>query len=373
MNATATAIRMFDYVEQYEALQEEVLDAVRGVLSSGTLILGPRVRQFEEEFAAWLGGGHGVGVGNGTDALAIALRALGIGQGDEVITVANTAVPTVSAIRMAGALPVFADVDPRSLLMDLDDAELRITPRTRAIVPVHLFGNAVDMPAVMRLAKRHALVVVEDCAQSTGTTCHGQATGTFGDVGCFSFYPTKNLGAYGDAGFCFTRNAELAEAMRRIRTYGCAGSYDCQREGVNSRLDELQAAILSVKLRYLDDHLAARRGVAQTYAGCLDPAIVRPQVAAAVDCSCHLFVVRVAHRAALVERLRQEEIGFGIHYPTPIHLMRGYEFLNPRAGSLPFTEQAASEVISLPCYPELTHESVRRVCRAVNDVANITS
>ena len=373
MSATATAIPMFDYVEQYEALQQEVLDAVREVLSSGMLILGPRVRQFEDDFAAWLGGGHGVGVGNGTDALAIALKALGVGPGDEVLTVANTAIPTVSAIRMTGALPLFADIEPHTLLMDLEDAQRRITPRTRAIVPVHLFGNAVDMPAVMRLAARYDLRVVEDCAQSTGTTIHGKATGTFGDVGCFSFYPTKNLGAYGDAGFCFTRNAELAEAMRRIRTYGCAGSYDCQREGVNSRLDELQAAILSVKLRHLDNHIAERRRIARDYGEHLDPATDRPQVAASVDCSYHLFVVRAARRAALVERLRQEEIGFGIHYPVPIHLMRGYEFLNYKAGSLPITERAAAEVISLPCYPELAHESVRRICRAVNDVANFTS
>jgi aminotransferase EvaB len=370
--STLAGIRAFDYVEQYEAIQEEILDAVRDVLASGTLILGPWVERFERHFADYLGGeGQAVGVGNGTDALAIALAALGVSHGDEVITVANTAIPTVSAIRMAGATPVFCEIDPGSLLLDIDDLERRITPRTRAIVPVHLFGNAVDMPAVMRVARRHGLAVVEDCAQSCGTTWNGQHTGTFGDVGCFSFYPTKNLGAYGDAGLCFTRRGELAEAMRQLRTYGCSQRYDCQREGVNSRLDELQAAVLDVKLRHLPGYLAARRCIARIYDEQLARDVWRPAVAPESDPSYHLYVIATSERDRLIERLDAAGIGYGIHYPRPIHRQKGYEFLNYSESTLRVTEQMAGRILSLPCYPELPHEAVRAVSQVVNDAATL--
>jgi aminotransferase EvaB len=368
-HAATAAIRAFDYLEQYADIRAEILEAVEGVLTSGTLILGPKVRAFEDNFARFLGAsGSAVAVGNGTDALAIALRALGIGRGDEVITVANTAIPTVSAIRMVGAWPVFADIDPRTLLIDLNHARARITPRTRAILPVHLFGNAVDMTGLTELAERHGLAIVEDCAQSCGTTWNGQMTGTFGDVGCFSFYPTKNLGAYGDGGMCFTRRADLAETMREIRACGCRDAYHCVREGVNSRLDELQAAILDVKLGHLADYLARRRNIAREYARQLLPCIERPQVAPQVDHSYHLFVIATDGRDELTAHLTNEGIGFGIHYPTPIHRMRGYDFLGYVDGSLKVTERAAKRVLSLPCYPELHPEAVRRICSAVNDV-----
>jgi aminotransferase EvaB len=369
MSTTAMTIPMFDCVEQYAAIQDEILEAVQSVLASGSLILGPRVQSFEDKFTRFLGGGGtGLGVGNGTDALAIALRALHVGPGDEVITVSNTAIPTVSAIRMTGATPVFCEIDPRTLLMDLNDVEARITARTKAVVPVHLYGNAVDMPRLMTLAAPHALAVVEDCAQSCGTTWQGRMTGTFGDVGCFSFYPTKTLGAYGDGGFCFTRRPELADAMRQIRAYGCSGAYDAEREGVNSRLDELQAAMLEVKLRHLSDYLAKRRAIARVYQEHLLPSVARPRVARGVDHSYHLFVIATERRDELVARLHAEDIGFGIHYPMPIHRMRGYRFLGYGQGSLPITERMANEILSLPCYPELHHEAVRRVCSAVNDV-----
>jgi dTDP-3-amino-2,3,6-trideoxy-4-keto-D-glucose/dTDP-3-amino-3,4,6-trideoxy-alpha-D-glucose/dTDP-2,6-dideoxy-D-kanosamine transaminase len=374
--AAAAKIPMFDYLEQYADIRGEILDAVEGVLASGSLILGKRVRAFEESFCRYLDKqGSAVGVGNGTDALAIALRALAIGAGDEVITVANTAIPTVSAIRMAGARPVFCEIDPDTLLMDLDHAESRITPRTRAIVPVHLFGNAVDMTRLVRLAALHGLAVVEDCAQSCGTTWQGRHTGTFGDVGCFSFYPTKNLGAYGDAGLCYTRNPELAEAMRKIRGYGCgsAGSpqaYDAEREGVNSRLDELQAAILGVKLRHFDEFLAGRRRVAREYQEHLAPWVIRPRTEAAAGHSHHLFIIVTERRERLIARLQTEGIGYGIHYPKPIHRMRAYEFLGYDEGSLPITERAATQILSLPCYPELQPEAVQRICAIVNNVTD---
>jgi len=374
--AAAATIPMFDYVEQYYEIRAEILDAIEGVLASGSLILGERVRAFEENFCRYLGSqGSAVGVGNGTDALAIALRALEIGAGDEVITVANTAIPTVSAIRMVGARPVFCDIDPRTLLMDLDHAESRITSRTRAIVPVHLFGNAVDMTRLMKLAAQHGLAVVEDCAQSCGTTWQGQMTGTFGDVGCFSFYPTKNLGAYGDAGLCHTRSAELAETMRKIRAYGCGQAsanrtYAAECEGVNSRLDELQAAILDVKLRHLAEYLAGRRRVAKEYQAHLAPHVAHPRTEAGADNSYHLFAIFSEVRERLIARLQREHIGFGIHYPTPIHRMQAYEFLGYDEGSLPATERAAGQILSLPCYPELSTEAVQRICSVVNDVTD---
>ncbi len=367
--SSKSAIPLFDYVGQYRQIEAEVLAAVRRVFESGSLILGPSVRAFEENFVQFLQvDGQAIGVGNGTDAIAIALRALDIGPGDEVLTVSNTAIPTVSAICMSGARPVFCEIDPGTLLMDLADAEMHITSRTRAIIPVHLFGNAVEMPRLLQLAELHGLAVVEDCAQACGSTWQGQLTGTFGDIGCFSFYPTKNLGAYGDGGLCFTRSQELADAMRQIRSYGCGKSYDCQREGVNSRLDEVQAAILDVKLRHLASFLTQRRAVAAVYDEHLPSSLTRPRIAPEVCHSRHLYTVIAANRDALTVRLGQEGIGFGVHYPVPIHRMRGYAFLGYPKGSLPLTERIADEVLSLPCYPELPHEDVRQVCQIVNNV-----
>jgi len=369
MITSRVEVRMFDYVEQYAALRAEILTAIEQVLDSGSLILGPRVREFERNFARFLAAaGEAIGVGNGTDALAIALRALDVGPGDEVITVANTAIPTVSAIRMAGATPVLCDIEPDTLLMDVADAAARVTPRTRAIVPVHLYGNAVDMDAISELARRHGLRIVEDCAQACGTTWRGQMVGTLGDVGCFSFYPTKNLGAYGDGGLCFSSRPEVAAAIRSMRAYGCGPTYCAHREGVNSRLDELQAAILDVKLRHLPEHLQARRNVALRYQEQLDDRITRPRVAGDVMNSFHLYVIISERRDELASRLHAEQIGCAVHYPTPIHRMPAYEFLHCADGSLPVTERMAARVLSLPCYPELPTEAVERVARVVNEV-----
>jgi aminotransferase EvaB len=266
---------------------------------------------------------------------------------------------------------VFCDVDPDSLLMDPARVESIITARSKAIVAVHLHGNAVDMPRLVELAARHRLAVVEDCAQSCGTTWNGQMIGTFGDVGCFSFYPTKNLGAYGDGGLCFSRDERLETAMRQIRHYGCGATYDCRREGVNSRLDELQAAVLDVKLRHLPGYLAARRAIGRLYIEGLAAGCRLARVADEAEASYHLFVMTTRDRARVIERLRAQDIGFGIHYPTPIHRMSGYAFLGYGAGSLPHTERLARQVLSLPCYPELSPEAVRRVCSAVNDISAI--
>jgi dTDP-4-amino-4,6-dideoxygalactose transaminase len=314
--------------------------------------------------------GHAVGVGNGTDALAIALRALGIGPGDEVLTVSNTAVGTVSAIRMTGATPAYCDIDPRTLMMDPADARRRITPRIRAIIPVHLFGNAVDMRAIRELANERHLKIVEDCAQSCGTTFMGRATGTWGDVGCFSFYPTKNLAAYGDGGLCYTADEKLAAVMRQIRGYGCDAGGFATREGINSRLDEVQAAILQVKLVHFARDFAARARVAHQYAEGLSPHCKRLAPTEATMCSHCLFVVRVPDRPRVIAHLAAHGIECGVHYPIPIHLMPGYRIANYGPGSLPHTEQAAREVLSLPFYPNIPPDHVTRVISVLNEALN---
>jgi dTDP-4-amino-4,6-dideoxygalactose transaminase len=360
-----TPVGMFDYREQLAALRSELLAAMTRVLDSGTLILGPEVERFEQAFAATLGPGGAVGVNSGTDALAVALRALGIGVGDEVVTVANTAVPTVSAIRSTGATPVFCEVDPRTALLDPEDAVRRVGPRTRAIVPVHLYGNVVDVERLAALLAGSGVRIVEDCAQCHGARLRGRPAGTFGDVAAFSFYPTKNLGAFGDAGLCFARDAALVSTMRSIRMYGFEGACYSEREGINSRLDPLQAAVLGVKLPHLQRFVARRRELAGRYDRALSPRLQRIAPAPGVDHSYHLYVVRVPARDRVREALRQRSILTGIHYPHPIHRMRGYAFLGAPA-DLPHTEALAEQVLSLPLYPELSEASVDRVAAELN-------
>ncbi len=360
---------MFDYLAQYEGLREEIQEAVARVLESGRLILGSEVGHFEEEFAHFLhNDGIGVGVGSGTDALVVAFLALGIGPGDEVVTVANTAVPTVSAIRVTGATPVFCDVDPHTALMDLEQLDATITERTRAVVPVHLFGNVVDIPCIRDIIGSRDVRIVEDCAQAHGARLGAQAVGTMGDVGAFSFYPTKNLGAYGDAGLCYSTDSLLAEEMRRVRMYGFEDGPRAMREGINSRLDELQAAVLRVKLRRLPKYVAARRRLAARYRHGLSPSVELVVAADRADHAYHLFVVRVSHLDRVREALETKGVDTGVHYPHPIHLMPAYRFLGYREGSLPHTEALCASVLSLPLYPELPPESVDRVCHVVNDV-----
>jgi dTDP-3-amino-2,3,6-trideoxy-4-keto-D-glucose/dTDP-3-amino-3,4,6-trideoxy-alpha-D-glucose/dTDP-2,6-dideoxy-D-kanosamine transaminase len=403
-------IQRVDIRQQYQHLRSEILAAVDRVFASGTLILGREVRAFEQTMVEALEyPGQAIGVGSGTDALAIALRALGVGPGDEVLTVANTAVGTVSAILMAGATPLFCDIDPDTLMLDCEDARHRITARTRAVIPVHLFGNAVDMAKVTALARDHGLKIVEDCAQALGTLFRGQNVGTFGDVGCFSFYPTKNLGAYGDGGLCYTRDAQLAETMRHLRMYGCDAHGHARLAGVNSRLDEVQAAILQVKLRHFVRHLHERRRVAEAYSQRLAPYYRRAVTTPGAFHSYCLYVVRVAHRVDVLARMARAGIECGVHYPLPIHLMDAFQppdngdhpwspqerfagkilalhgrpevlhcplpvhqmaAIRPSggpAGSLPHTERSACEVLSLPCHPELPESSLDRIITVLND------
>jgi dTDP-4-amino-4,6-dideoxygalactose transaminase len=351
-----------------ELLADELRAATERVLNGGWYILGPEVEAFEAEFASYHGVSHAVGVATGTDAIELALRAASIGPGDEVITVAHTAVATVCAIEQAGATPVLVDVDGGSYTLDPAAAEAAITPRTRAIVPVHLYGHPAKMTAITALAQRHGLLVIEDCAQAHGARYQGQLVGTFGDLAAFSFYPTKNLGAYGDGGAVITRHDELAARLRRLRNYGQEQRYHAIERGMNSRLDELQAAILRVKLRHLDAHNERRREIAAFYSHLLrrvDTPRCWPD-ASAVAHVFHLYVIRHPRRDELRAALHRRGIAPQVHYPIPVHLQQAYADLGYPRGSLPVTERLADEILSLPLYIGLTDEQVATVARELN-------
>uniref|UniRef100_A0A7C2NXK4 DegT/DnrJ/EryC1/StrS family aminotransferase n=1 Tax=Schlesneria paludicola TaxID=360056 RepID=A0A7C2NXK4_9PLAN len=365
-------IPAFDARQEYLRLKPEIDAAIERVLLSGRLILGPEVEAFEREFAQYVGARHGVGVKTGTDALMIALKALDIGAGDEVITVANTAVPTVAAIRAVGAVPRFVDIDPHTLLMDPARVEPLINRRTRCLMPVHLYGNPVDMPSLMSLARKHGLPVVGDCAQAHGAVLGDRHVGTFSDIGCFSFYPTKNLGAFGDGGLCVTNDERLARRMRSIRMYGFEDDRIAHCDGVCSRLDEMQAAILRVKLRHLDGSLQARRRLATLYSrGLSESGYQLPVERTGTLHAFHLYVVRAEWRQSVTRSLREADVEFGIHYPVPIHLMPAYEPLGYRRGDLPETERAAREVLSLPLHLGLSDSHVERVADLLYDAATL--
>lgn len=346
----------------YVAYRSEIDEAIARVLNSERYILGPEVAAFEKEFAAYLGTQFGLGVASGTDALWLALRACGIGPGDEVITVAHTAVATVTAIEAVGALPVLVDIDPQSFTLDPNRLEAAVTPKTKAIVPVHVYGHPADMPAIMSIADRYNVRVIEDCAQAHGAAIAGKKVGTWGDIASFSFYPTKNLGAVGDGGMVVTADSELAQRVRHLREYGWEERYVSATTGWNSRLDELQAALLRVKLKHLPADTERRRALAALYSEVLAEAeVALPQTRRGTTPVWHLYVVRVRERDAVQTSLRAQGIGALIHYPVPIHLQPAYRDRLPGARFLPATEAAAAEILSLPLYPELTEEEVRQV------------
>lgn len=359
-------IPAFDYRRSLKQQRSEILDAFARVLDSGTLILGPEVEAFEKAFAQFVGLEFGVGVSSGTDALIVALRALNIGPGCEVITVANGPVPTVAAIRAVGATVRFADIDPVTLQMDPESAARAIGKQTRCILPVHLYGYPADTDRLQSLCQAHDLLLVEDCAQAHGARIGARHVGTSGAVACFSFYPTKNLGAFGDAGMCVTQDGALAARLREQACYGFRGDRVAHREGLNCRLDELQAAALRVRLKYLSAALSRRASIARRYLDAFEnlplqlPVIVRGGTAA-----WHQFVVRTVQRTRVIERLRHCGVDTGIHYAHPVHCMPAYRSLSYPPGSLPFTEEACQQVISLPIFPELTDEEVDCVIEAV--------
>ena len=355
----------------YRAHKQEIDAAVSRALDSGWYILGQEGRAFETEFAAWLGAGTAVGCGNGTDAIALALRGLGIGAGSTVVTVSHTAVATVAAIESTGAVPLLIDIEPDHYTMD--PAELAQVladpppglPPIRAVIPVHLYGQVADVEVIGTLCRRHGAVLIEDCAQAHGAKRNGRLAGTFGDAATFSFYPTKNLGALGDGGAVVARDSAVAGRIAALRQYGWTRHYISDEVGINSRLDELQAAILRVKLGYLDAANARRRDIAQAFDAVLGARAPRRRRGS--QHVYHLYVVRTPDRDQMQVRLRERGVGSGVHYPVPVHLQPAYANRVPLGPSgCVATERTAAEVLSLPLYPELTDEQVMLVCRAID-------
>jgi len=362
-------IPFVDLKAQYLSIKTEIDAAILGVLDSCQFTLGPEVAAFEREFAAYCQAPHGIGVNTGTSALHLALLAAGVGPGDEVITVPFTFVATVSAIDYTGATPVFIDIDPRRFTMDPQAIEAAITERTKAIIPVHLYGQPADMDPIMEVAKRHGLVVIEDACQAHGAEYKGRRAGSIGDLGCFSFYPGKNLGAYGEGGMVVTASAEHARTIRMLRDWGAEKKYQHVLKGFNFRLEGIQGAVLRVKLRHLERWTEARRSAAARYDTLFtDSGVATPWAAADSRHVYHLYVVRSSNRQAWQDILAAQGIQTGIHYPTPVHLLPAFADLGYSAGQFPHSESAANEVLSLPMFPELTAAQGDEVARAVIDL-----
>ena len=354
MSQTPLPILQANPHASYLSHQREIDEAIHRVLDSGWYILGKEVSAFEKEFAEFIGVPYSIGVANGTDALELALRACDIGTGDEVITVSHTAVATVAAIELVGATPVFVDIEIGSYLMDPRQIETAMSARTKAILPVHLYGRPANLPAILEIARKHSLRIIEDCAQSHGASLNGIKTGAWGDVAAFSFYPTKNLGALGDGGMVVTGDPGLADQIRALREYGWKERYISDQPGMNSRLDEMQAAILRVKLRYLSQDNGRRQQLAAVYLDALRGSCFRlPSGCPEGTHAWHLFVVGHQRRDELLVFLRERGIGTGIHYPVPVHLQPAYRDRLSLRPPLPNTEKAAAQVLSLPLYPEL--------------------
>ncbi|HIK55838.1 MAG TPA: DegT/DnrJ/EryC1/StrS family aminotransferase [Synechococcales cyanobacterium M55_K2018_004] len=374
------SIPPLDLTQQYETISDEVNAAVLAVLASGQYINGPIVADFEQQFAQYIGTTECVTCNSGTDALFLAMRAYGIGPGDEVITTPFTFFATAEMVTAVGATPVFVDIDPDTFNLNLDLIEAAITPRTKAIAPVHLFGQPVDMTRLMAIARKHSLLVIEDCAQATGATWQGQRVGSIGHIGCFSFFPTKNLGACGDGGAITTNDSVIAAKIRMLREHGSRQRYYHEAIGTTSRLDALQAAILRIKLQRLDQWNAQRRAVAAYYSQLLTPLpnLVTPTVIPGGEHTWHQYTIRLTATDGQTTRdgkvrdrvksfLQAQGISSMIYYPVPLHQQAVYQSLNYQPGQLPVVEQVAHEVLSLPMFPELTPEQQERIVYALKD------
>ena len=362
-------VPFIDLKAQYESIRTEVASAIQEVLDKAAFAGGPFVAQFEQEFARFCQTQHAIGVGNGTDALWVALWGLGIGAGDEVITAPTTFIATAEAISLCGAKPVFVDVEEQTCNLDPALIEAAITPRTKAIIPVHLFGQTADMDPIIEIAKKHGLFVIEDACQAHGAEYKGRRAGSMGDAGCFSFYPGKNLGAYGEAGAVVTNNAELAEKLKVFRDHGQAKKYYHQIIGWNARMDGIQGAVLSVKLKYLPAWTEARRRNAALYGELLSQVdtVRAPNEAGYAKHVYHIYAIRAHARDELISALGKKGIACGIHYPVPVHLQDAYKDLGLRRGSYPIAERCAEEFVSLPMFPELRKDQIEYV---VNEVRN---
>lgn len=362
-------IPYFDLKKQYASIQSEIDEALLRVLGSGWYVLGKELENFEKSFASYCDAQYAVGVNSGTDAIRLALIACGIKPGDLVATVPNTAVPTIAAIASTGARPVLVDVDPKTYTLDpacMDHLLKKEKGKIKAVVPVHLYGHPADMEPLLAMANQQGFHVIEDACQAHGSEYKGKKVGTLGHAGCFSFYPTKNLGAYGDAGMVTVNDKTLADRLMMLRNYGEKAKYQNAIEGHNSRLDEMQAAVLSVKLRYLDLWNEKRRGLAKCYADLLSgTSLVLPQEAAYAKHIYHLYVVRSKERDKLQQVLEEKGIHTAIHYPMPVHFQKAYQRLGYAKGRFPVAEKLTAEILSLPLYPELKEEEVRHICEVI--------
>jgi dTDP-4-amino-4,6-dideoxygalactose transaminase len=362
-------IPFLDLKNQYKVIKEEIHAAIGEVMENTAFAGGPFVARFEQDFAKFCNCKHAIGVGNGTDALWLSLLALGVGPGDEVITVPNTFIATAEAITYCGAKPLFVDVDEKTYNMNPSLLERAITPKTKAVIPVHLFGQPADMDPILAVAKAHGLYVIEDACQAHGAQYKGREAGSLGQTGCFSFYPGKNLGAYGEAGAVVTNDDAVADKIRMYRDHGQAKKYYHDVVGWNARMDGIQGAVLGVKLKYLAGWNEARREHAKEYARLLSPLqeIIRPFEAEYAKHVYHIYAVRIKQRDRLMAFLAEKGIACGIHYPVPIHLQNAYRFLDLDAGSFPVAETCAEEFLSLPMFPELTLEQMNHVVRGIKE------
>jgi dTDP-4-amino-4,6-dideoxygalactose transaminase len=359
-------IPFVDLKTQYQGLKDDINIEFNSILDGMQLYLGKNVQGLETEFATYCGTEFSIGVGSGTDALYLALRACGVRQGDEVITVSHTFIATVEAIILTGARPVLVDIDPDTFTMDVSKIESKISSRTKAIIPVHLYGQPADMDPIREIARAHNLKVIEDSCQAHGAEYKGRRTGSLGDVGCFSFYFSKNLGAYGEAGIITTNDPEIARQCRMLREHGQKSKYYHSFMGINSRLDEIQAAILRIKLPHLESWLEKRRNIAQLYNSNLPSHLVKPFEMPEVKHVYHLYVVKTPERDTLRAWMESKNVGVGIHYPIPIHLQEAWREYGGDEISLPVTEKITGEILSLPIYPELSPEEVDYVCDCVH-------
>lgn len=364
-------ILLADLHAQYQSIKEEIDNVIQHVIQDSAFIGGKYLQSFEKNFAEYIYSSHCIGVGNGTDALFLSLKALGIGQGDEVITVANSFIATSEAITMAGARVVFVDCDEKTYNIDVQKIEKVITGKTKAIIPVHLYGQPADMDTIKNIAKKHNLFVIEDAAQAHGAIYKGRKIGTLGDTACFSFFPGKNLGAYGDAGAIVTNSDELAKRARMFANHGRVEKYNHEFEGANSRLDGLQAAILDVKLKYLEKWTERRRDVAAKYDEALKATVMIPQVMADVRHVYHLYVIRVKNREAVIRALAEKGISTGIHYPIPLPFLNAYGYLGHKPEDFPVAHALKDEILSLPIHGSMTNEQVEYVIKNVREAVNL--
>jgi dTDP-4-amino-4,6-dideoxygalactose transaminase len=361
-------VPMIDLKKQFSEIKDEVFETLTEILESTQYILGPKVLELEKKIAQYHGVSEAIGVASGTDALHLAIEALGIGEGDEVITTPFTFFATAEAIFYTGATPVFVDVEPDTMNIDPAKIEEKLTERTKAILPVHIFGHPADMDRIGEIAFQHKLLIIEDCAQSFGAEIRGKKTGSFGDAGCFSFYPSKNLGAFGDGGMAILQDHSVADDIRQLRNHGSKGSYKHERVGFNSRLDEMQAGILLVKFKRIDQYNDKRRARASLYNEFLSDSVVKPVERPDMKHVYHQYTLRSTKRNEIQKALREHDISSVVYYPVPLHLQEAVAFLGHKKGDFPVAEEAAEKVLSLPIYPELPEEAVKEIAAIINNV-----